>query len=175
MSDMIKTLPLFMRKSQYINEVFDAEGNQIAALKADLDDIRLQMDVDTATWGLDIFERELQIPTNHQKPYEERRGVIKSKMRGSGKVDAVLLKVVADSYTNGDVVVDFNGTIVITFTSQIGRPPNLDALKEAIENTKPAHLPVTYEFRFLTIGEVSSMTIGEVNELLLENMGGGVN
>ncbi|WP_456274897.1 putative phage tail protein [Bacillus sp. AK031] len=172
---MIKTLPLFMRKSQYINDVFDAEGKQIAALNTDLDDIRLQMDVDTATWGLDIFEKGLDIPVNHQKSFQERRGVIKSKMRGSGKVDAVLLKVVADSYTNGDVVVDFDGAIFITFTSQIGRPPNLEALKEAIENTKPAHLPVTYEFRFITMGEVSAMTIGEVNALLLENMGGGVN
>lgn len=172
-NQMIQTLPLFLRKSHSYNEIFTVEGKQFQALEADIDDIRKQMDVDTATWGLDIYEKELEISIDRSKPFNERRSVIKSKMRGSGRVDALLLKVVADSYTNGDCIVSFNGVIIVTFNSQIGRPPNLVDLKNAIEDTKPAHLRVEYQFRYLSVSEVNNMTIGQLHNTVLNNFAGG--
>lgn len=170
---MIKDLPRFMRNSRIYNAVFDAETIQFDSESDALEDIRLQMDVNTATWGLRIFEDEYDIPTDLSKPLEERRSVIRSKMRGSGVVDRTLLKIVADSYTNGDAEVTFNGVITIQFTSGIGRPPNLDEVKRAIQDVKPAHLPVEYVFRYLTIGELSELTIGEVSELTIDVFAGG--
>lgn len=172
-NQMIKTLPLFLRKSHVYKEIFNAQGNQFNALETDINDVRKQMDVNTATWGLDIYEKELGIKTDRSKPFDERRSVVKSKMRGSGKVDSLLLKVVADSYTNGDCVVSFNGAIIITFNSQIGRPPNLNDLKNAIDDVKPAHLRVEYEFRYLSVSEVHHMSIGQLHNKELSNFAGG--
>ncbi|WP_420834856.1 putative phage tail protein [Salsuginibacillus kocurii] len=173
-NEMINTLPLFLRKSEVYRDIFNSKGEQIQALLTDIEDIEQQMNVDTATWGLDVFEKELNVEIDRSKPYAERRSVIKSQWRGNGQVDADLIRVVADSYTNGDTVVSFNDAIVVEFTSQIGRPPNLSDLQEAIEETKPAHLRVEYDFRYYTIDEVSSMTINELSSIQLENFAGGV-
>jgi len=170
---MIEMLAPHQRKSVIYNEMFDAESHQVELFVSNVDDLQAQMDVNTATWALEIYEKELSIPVNKSKPIEERRSVIKSRMRGAGQVDAALLKIVADSYTNGDCDVGFNGIINITFNSQVGRPPNLDDVKQAIEDTKPAHLNVQYSFRHLTISEVRQMTIGEVSQEPLGNFAGG--
>ncbi len=174
MPKMITDLELRLRKSALINEIFDAEEKQFGKLKVDLDDLRMQMDVDTATWGLVNYERDLKIEIDKNKPLSERRSVIKSKMRGAGKVDATLIKLVADSFTNGDVEVGFDGAIVIQFTSEIGIPPRLDDVKQAIEDTKPAHLNVVYLFSYLTVADVNAMTIAGMNNTLLNNFAGGV-
>lgn len=171
---MINTLPLFLRKSKILNEIFDVEELQLQVLETDLNDVRLQMDIDTATWGLDIYEKELEISTDYSKPLEERRSVIKSKLRGSGKADSVLIKVVADSYTNGNVIVSFNGRIVIKFTSDYGIPPNLEDVKNALENVKPAHLGISYEFKYLLIKELhNKITINELQNITLDKFAGG--
>lgn len=171
---LITYLSLFMRKSKVYQEIFNSAGNQFGLLETNIDDIKNQLSVDTATWGLMIYEKELDIETDLNKPIEDRRSVIKSKMRGTGKVDNLLIKLVADAYTNGDVIVSFNGHIVVQFVSQIGTPPNLDDLKEVIEEVKPAHLNIDYEFRYLTIGEVSQMTIEELQSTILDKFAGGV-
>ena len=154
MLDMMTYLPSYMRKSKVLREICSAQHEQIQYIKTGMEDIAQQLSVDTATWGLAIYEKELDIKTDLNKPIEDRRSVIKSKMRGTGKVDAVLIKVVADAYTNGDVIVSFNGHIVVKFTSKIGTPPNLEDLKAILEEVKPAQLKIDYQFRYITIGEV---------------------
>lgn len=139
-----------MRKSKTYQEIFKVDSEQINLLFSDIADIRNQLSIDTATWGLVIYEKELKIKTNLNKPFSERRSVIKSKLRGSGKVDHIQIKLVADAYTNGNVLVSFNGHIVIKFTSTFGVPTNVDDLKNALEEIKPAHLAIDYEFRYVT-------------------------
>lgn len=153
---LILQLPRFMRKSMVFDSIFGAIASQIDTRAADFEELCRQMSVETATWALAIYEAELGIPIDPHKPLAERRAVIKSKMRGFGKVDAALIKIVADSYTNGDVDVDFtDGTIVITFTSVVGLPPNIEDLQAAIEEIKPAHLAVLYVYLYNTHQELS--------------------
>lgn len=137
-------------------------------------DIQLQLDIDTASWGLTLWEKELQIKTDLNKPLDERRSVIKSRLRGSGKVDHITIKLVADAYTNGDVVVSFNGHILVRFTSGYGVPPNLDDLKSILEEIKPAHLAIDYEFRYLLIREIHEVvTLNEMENIPLNKFAGG--
>ena len=108
------------------------------------------------------------------KPLSDRRSVIKSKLRGSGKVDHIQIKLVADAYTNGDVVVSFNGHIVVKFTSNYGIPPNLDDVKNALEDVKPAHLAIDYEFRYLLIKDIHNvLTLSEMEQAPLNKFAGG--
>jgi hypothetical protein len=146
---MLNRLQPFMRKSSVYKAIFDAEAGQFDNRDAAIADLRLQLSVDTATWALGVYEAELGIVTESGKPIAERRSVIKSKMRGTGKVDATLIKLVADSYSNGEVAVQFeSGLIRITFTGIVGTPPNLQDLQLAIEDVKPAHLGVIYVFLY---------------------------
>jgi hypothetical protein len=145
-----------MRKSNTYQQIFQSEEIQFSSMDAAIEDIKLQLSIDSATWGLDIYEKELGIKTDLNKPLNDRRSLVKSKLRGSGKADAVQIKVVADAYTDGNVVVSFNGHIVVRFTSQYGIPPNLDDLKSVLEEVKPAHLPIEYEFVYRTWDEQDS-------------------
>ena len=71
--------------------------------------------------------------------------------------------MVIDSWTNGDCTVEINGSIVlITFNSFFGRPSNIDDVKAAIEEVIPAHLGYEISFRYLSIVELQSMTISEL-------------
>lgn len=164
-----------MRKSHVYREIFKAEGEQIDIFYANIADIQKQLLIDTATWGLIFYEKELKIKTDLNKPVDDRRAVIKSKLRGSGKVDHIQIKIVADAYTNGDVFVSFNGHIVVKFTSLYGIPPNLDDVKNALEDVKPAHLAIDYEFRYLLIRDIHNvMTMAEMEQTLLNRFAGGV-
>ncbi|SDZ19530.1 putative phage tail protein [Tindallia californiensis] len=156
--EMVNRLQKFQRKSEVFAQIFNAYANQFESTDAGIEDLRLQMSIDTATWGLAVYENELEIPVDNSKPLDERRSVIKSKMRGTGQVDAALIKLVADSYTNGDVEVAFDGSINITFTSVIGLPPNIDDAMNAIDEIAPAHLAVLYTYIYNTYQDLSTYT-----------------
>ncbi|MNW12411.1 hypothetical protein D3C71_2100910 [compost metagenome] len=49
------------------------------------------------------------------------------------------------------------------FVDSIGQPPNIGDIKAAIEAARPAHLTVLYSFRYLSIGEVQALTLGQMN------------
>lgn len=162
--EMILRLPPFMRKSEIYRKIFEAEAVQYANRDDAIADLQAQLSVDTATWALTIYETELGITIDSSKPLSERRAVIKSKMRGTGQVDAALIKLVVDSWTNGDVDVSFaNSTITITFTSVVGIPENINDVEIAIEEIKPAHLAVLYVFLYNTYGVLSAFTHGELS------------
>ena len=153
----INRLQPFQRSSLIYQALFAAESGQFDTRQTSIDDLTSQIFVDTATWALAIYEKELSILTDLSQTYSERRSVIKSKMRGVGTVNETLIKLVADSYTNGDVSVTLsNSTITITFTSIVGTPPNENAFKAAIEEIKPAHLSLTYVYLYNKWSQVAA-------------------
>lgn len=172
----INRLQPFMRNSKIYQALFDTESSQIDARQVNINDLATQMFVDTATWGIAIYEKELGIITDLTQAYNERRSVIKSKMRGTGKVSAILIKIVADAYTDGDVDVTFaNSTITVTYTSVFGIPPNEPNLEAIIEEIKPAHLAVVYVFLYIryeqlnnhyTYGQMAARTYDELKTQL---------
>ncbi len=166
---MIDYLPSYEKKSGYFNELMTVGEKQVTNLSETIEDMNKQLLIDTATWALNIYEEELGIPTDVSKTYEERRSVIKSRIRGTGKVDAALIKLSADAYTNGDVEVSFNGKVVIKMTSYYGVPSNFDDLKEIMRDIIPAHLCIEYEYRYLLNKDIvnDNTTVGEFNELPL--------
>lgn len=169
-SEMLQRLPKFMRASGVYISLFEATDEKIHERELAVLDLQRQLFVETATWGLDIFEQNIGIPTDLSKSYEDRRAVIKSRDRGTGIVDAALIKIVADSYTNGDVEVTFeSGSIRVAFISVVGIPPNMPDVMAAIEDIKPAHLPVTFVFNYMTWDELDaqSFTWDELDALNL--------
>jgi hypothetical protein len=152
------------------------EGAALDQLAAGVEDVLQQFYPESATWALERYERDLQIPINRAKPDDQRRSVIISKMRGSGKVSGSMLKNVAQAYENGgiDVSVDSGKyRILIRFIDTWGLPPNLHDLKNAIEDIKPAHMMVEYRLRYLTITEVESMTLSEIEQIQQDKFAGG--
>ncbi|MNE88949.1 hypothetical protein D3C80_1863070 [compost metagenome] len=56
----------------------------------------------------------------------------------------------------------------------VGIPPNLDDLKAVIEEIKPAHMQVEYEFSYLLIRDIDGvMTLDQLEQEPLLNFAGG--
>jgi hypothetical protein len=145
--------------------IAQVEGDQVDQLRDDIADQLKQRFVSTATWDLPAWEVELGIVPPTGQPIEQRRAVIRSKMRGIGKFSGQLLKNVAEAYDNGTVDVAFDpstGTFTVTFVSTWGIPPNLAHTMAAIEEIVPAHLIVDFAFTYLSFGVLKSagLTVG---------------
>lgn len=170
MNKLLEMLPSYEKKtSDVYREILNAEQIEFDMLNINIEDLQKQMFIDTATWGLSIYEKELGIKTNLNKPLDERRSVVKSKWRGTGKVDSLLIKAVADAFTNGDVKVEFDGNIIINFNSVLGTPPNLPDVKNAIGEINPAHLAIIYKFAHLLIKDIHDvMTLEQFENITLD-------
>ncbi|MNJ78365.1 hypothetical protein D3C77_761030 [compost metagenome] len=65
-------------------------------------------------------------------------------------------------------------SFTIKFIDTLGIPPNLDDLKAVIEEVKPAHMKVEYEFSYLLIRDVHGvMMIDQMQQTPLNKFAGG--
>jgi len=165
---MLNDLPRYYYDSRIVDNLMEQEGATLDKLYEDIIDIRNQLFIDTATWGLEMWERFCGIPTDLSQSYASRREVIKAKLRGVGTVTRAMIESVAEAYEGGDVQVIEQldqYRFVVKFISTRGIPANLDSLKEVINEIKPAHLSVVYEFTYLSFGELdaSGVTFGDID------------
>ena len=79
-----------------------------------------------------------------------------------GKCDIALLQMVADSWQYGKTTVDYkNSKLIVTFIDK-GVPTDIEGLKAALEETKPAHIPIEYIFTYNTWADLKLKTWGEL-------------
>ncbi|MCM3493246.1 YmfQ family protein [Paenibacillus lactis] len=169
-------LPSFYHGIRDMKAIANAEGAELDKLDERLVDLIDQYYPETATWALSRYEQDLSIPVSPSKPLEQRRSVVISKMRGSGKVSASMLKNVAQAYERGSIEVSVQPAeykVTIHFRDTLGIPPNLSDLQSAIEAIKPAHMAVDYALRYLTIAEVEGMTVEQLSATTQDRLLGG--
>jgi uncharacterized protein YmfQ (DUF2313 family) len=159
--EMMGYIPPYYATSIVMQAAMQADGMEFDSLKAALNDVLNQFFVDTATWGLSIWESTLGITTMAGKPDDQRRSVIKSKLRGIGTVTITMIQNVAEAYVDGSASVANHPetfSFIVTFVDPLGIPPNLADLQAVIEQIKPAHLAVNYAFTYTTWGNVEALT-----------------
>lgn len=175
---MMGYLPGYYENSRVMSTLIDGQGQEVDRLRLALDGVLDQLFVDTATWGLARWEMEYGIPTDESKPVEQRRSVIRSKIRGIGTVTPSLIKSVAESYANGEVSITASYedyTVMVTFVSTYGVPPNISDAQAAIRDVLPAHLDVRFVFRFYTYKELaaSGKTYAQMNGVTYDRLYNG--
>lgn len=114
--------------------IIETEADEIEILHGRIADVLAQFNIETATWGLVAYERDIGIPPQDGSTFEsleenglffsdiehdtweslitkyppdinQRRETIKAKLRGVGTATPQLIKSVAESYSNGEVEV----------------------------------------------------------------------
>jgi uncharacterized protein YmfQ (DUF2313 family) len=164
--DMGDYLPRYYT-GEVVTNILDRESEEMADLNADIADVLDQFFIDTATWGLENWERVCGIPTDRTKPNQQRRSVIKSKLRGIGTVTVGMLQSVAQAYDRGTIEVTEQPSLyqfTIKFVDTLGAPPNIDDLKAAMESVKPAHLAVVYAYKYLLISQAQALKISDIQQ-----------
>lgn len=163
---MLGYLPAYYETSRVMGAILDAHGGELDKLQSALRETLDQFFVSSATWGLDAWEAELGISSDPGKPDDQRRAVINSKLRGVGTVTVDLIRNVAEAYDRGEVDVTQQASayqFTVRFVDTLGAPPNLADLKAAIEEIKPAHLQVVYQYKYLLLNQVhQTMTINQI-------------
>lgn len=164
---MLDYIPRFYEDIAEANNIIESESNEIYDLDINTKDVLKQFFVETATeWGLDLWEQMLGLASYTGKPLDQRRSRIISKIRGTGTITVNLIKNVAESFIYGKVEVreyPSQCSFTVKFVDDLGVPPNLEDLMQAIEDIKPAHLKVEYEYKYLLLSQVhENMTISEI-------------
>jgi len=169
---LIDYVPHYYNELLESREILSAEDAEIAKLNASIDDLLLQFNVSTATWGLREWERICGVETDDNKPLEERRSVIKSKLRGYGVISVEHIKNVVESFYGGGIEIEEQFaayTIVVKFTCNYGTPTNMDDVVNALREIVPAHLALKFEFRYLLIRDIHGVkTLAEIEQIPLD-------
>lgn len=158
---LLDYLPNYYKDSKVFAELLKAFTNEINANNYAISDLENQLFVDTATWGLDVWEKQLGIYTDASKPYTDRREGVKAKMRGSGTCTIDMIKNTALAYTNAEVEVienNANYAFVVKFVSVKGIPRDVDAFKSTMDAIKPAHLAYTVEYTYSVWNDLKTKT-----------------
>ena len=160
---LINKLPSFYDNNitKPIQNSFDIEVNSI---NDEVDNVLNQFYVDSATYGLDYWERMLGISKNNFD-IDTRRENIKAKMRSRGTTTVSVIKNICEAYSNGIVEIIVNHSdysFVIDFVGTIGIPKAFAELDKTIEEIKPAHLAHSYKFNYNTNSDISKYTHEEL-------------
>jgi hypothetical protein len=118
----------------------------------------LNMFFDTCSIAmLEQYEKECGI-TQPATKEEDRRAAVEAKWKTSRKCDLELLRLLADSWQYGKTSMDYTGgKIVVTFADK-GIPTDLGGLKSALEEAKPAHIPIEYVLNYNTWNDLKTYT-----------------
>ncbi|MDI6711459.1 MAG: DUF2313 domain-containing protein [Bacillota bacterium] len=156
--EILAMLPTAFSESPRFQALLDVIGSTLEAVRVDQANRQLQRFVSTATGdGLARWEKDFGLPVLVDKSDAERRSRILAKLRGPGHLNAALIQNVAEAWVYGTVEVTQQPeqyTITIKFVDPRGVPSTLDDVEAAIEEIKPAHLAVVYQFTFTVVGDL---------------------
>ncbi len=152
MSNLVFRLPRYYQDSPQVSELERVLGEQAEALRVSESDTLAQLWIDTATWGLDLWEQWAGLPVDRTRPYSYRRSRIKAKLRGQGATTAEMLRSVVASFgfepSQISVIehpAEYQFEIVLSDLASV--PSDVGGIEAAVNEIKPAHLDYwfTYE------------------------------
>ena len=157
--DLINKLPYFYSNkiTRSIQDGLSVESNSASdGVSSTLN----QFFVDSATWGLDNWEKMLGIHKN-TFDIQTRRENIKAKMRSRGTTSIDVIKNICEAYSNGVVEINVNHSdysFEISFISTIGVPLSFEEMDRVVNEIKPCHLAHSYNFNYNTHSDISKYT-----------------
>ena len=134
-----------------------------------------QFYVDSATYGLDYWEKMLGISKNIFS-IQTRRENIKAKMRSRGTTNIKVIKNICEAYSNGIVEIIVNHSdysFVVNFVGSIGMPEAFEDLDKTINEIKPCHLAHSYKFNYITNKQLKDYTHSQLSAYTHEQLRNG--
>ena len=153
-------LPKGYDASPEIGAMADGLESAVALVRQGREDLLKQLDLSAATWGLDIWEERLGLPTNHSEPYSQRRRRVKAKLQGQGTTTVEVLRSVVASfgYNLSQVSIvehsrQYKFEIVLSELAAV--PGDVSAIEAAVNEIKPAHLGYWFTYQLAQLAEKS--------------------
>lgn len=163
--DLMILLPDYYEKNETMRTLQGVISGETEGLEQGLTNTVAQCFPATASSLLERWERILGLEVDESKPSEFRRERILAKISGAGTTTKAMIMDVASRYSNGIVEViedNQNHRFTIKFVGTLGIPGNMADLKLTIDEIKPAHLAVNYEYVYNTWLDVGVLTWEQV-------------
>ena len=141
---LAELIPERLRKIPELMAVIGAEEPEAQAAYDAAVDFLAQLNVDTATWGLALWEFEYGIQTDASKSLDARRTVLKAKMRGAATTTAAQIRRIVNAYTGNDSckVTEYprEYLVGVSYTLDLDKQDCVDACRASLREALPAHL-----------------------------------
>lgn len=112
--------------------------------KTALADVMNQFFVDTATWGLALWEWQVGLQTDTSLSLDTRRAAIRQKLVASGNTTAEMVRGLAESITGYEarIIVNSDYSFSLEFLGERNELADIDVeeVRSVVEQIKPAHL-----------------------------------
>ena len=177
---MIKRyLPSFIVKGNILKDIFESQQAEVDLLNNNIQDLIDNLFVETATWSLENWEKEYNIPIDLDDTLENRRSRILAKMVSKGQpFTKETIETISNQFTNGNVEVieHLEGDyFTVKFISTMGIPPKVQDVYDAINEIKASWLDVEYEFKYNTVYDLRQITVAQakthtVKDVIEENL-----
>jgi len=141
--DILRYLPAYLASDPHFKEIQKLLSTEHEKQRQLLIDIAKQFFVDTATWGLDDWERIYGIKKDSGSTYDERRSVIKSKILGIGTITNSMMNYLINQFVPAKDARFVENVTPGTFRIEVQNSYNADKIKNTVEIYKPAHLSYT--------------------------------
>lgn len=153
-------LPKLYNEFEDISKMMQVEANEVTRLLARINSVIDQPFVNTATYTLDRWEKELGIETIPQRSLDSRRHFIIAKLRGVGTVTKDLLNDIVNAFYYSEVTeIPSELKAKIKLLGKRGIPKNLEDIEVAVTDVIPAHVDHEYEYTWLTWEEVEQASL----------------
>lgn len=142
---MMDTVPDQYHTSRIYKEIQLTVAHELARIEEGNEDLRLQLHVRTATWGLKHWETAVGIPVNEAATNETRRSRILGRLRSIGNFSIAMIRSIAAAYTSRPllITIDFDeGVIEIEFIGDA--PADVSGFQKQVSDIIHAHLGVVY-------------------------------
>ena len=163
---LTEKMPVYYQTSKLTAAINGANADELNRIEKRFDDVLDQFFVNTADFSLSRWEEELGLEVNENYDIEYRRSRIISKLRGTGTVTVKLVESVAESFSNAECEIIEHPAeyrFTVKFVGMIGIPPNMEDLRAALEDCKPAHLNFDFEYTYNTHSDLSRFTHSELS------------
>lgn len=131
-------------------EIYEALGVQFDRVEFMFDDILRQMFPQTATWGIELWEQRLKLPTNENEGIETRRGKVIAKLQSRVTINPETMASITKNLTDVDIkIVEWikEWTFLVQADAEYMRKGQ--EIYKIIKRIKPSHMAFILQFVLL--------------------------
>lgn len=142
----LKHLPKFLPTDNDLKNTALISDDEHEKLRLDILDVKNQLFVETATWGLSEWERVLDLSVKENASIEDRRIQILLKLQGLNTVSETFMNNLINMFCEdkSGYIIQHNPEYWFEVVLNGNQKLDLDSLSDAIETYKPAHLGYIY-------------------------------
>lgn len=132
-------------------EIYEALGVQFDDVNYMFDDILRQMFPQTATsWGIELWEMRLNLPSNYSDSLENRRGRVITKIQSKVTVNPETMAAITKNFTNVDVkIVEWIKDWTFAVQADAEHMRKEPEIYKIIKRIKPSHMAFVLQFMLL--------------------------